>query len=45
MVYYLDGEVWLLLRGEEPVLLRLTVDLVKELLDEPQETTCQSSFP
>jgi hypothetical protein len=23
MVYYLDGEVWLLLRGDEPVLLRL----------------------
>jgi hypothetical protein len=23
VVYYLDGEVWLLLRGDEPVLIRL----------------------
>jgi hypothetical protein len=23
VIYYLDGEVWLLLRGDEPVLLRL----------------------
>jgi hypothetical protein len=30
MVYYLDGEVWLLLRGEEPVLLRLGTEVSEQ---------------